>query len=308
MKEALQVAGLSIYSLRGKAHHKIVNNISFSAFPNCSLAIVGESGSGKTMTALSFMGLLPRNCYAEGSSMLGTENLLDSKVAHRLRGTKTVLIPQSGIDFLDPVFTVEQQVSETLAKMGVQKKDRRAKAATLLASVGMPDAGSVLKKYPFEISGGMAQRVILAIGMATNPDLIIADEPTRGIDAAGVDLFMERMQDIFSTAIRIIITHNIDIARQCDALLVMFQGEIMEYGPAKTILEQPMHPYTVDLLNSLPSNQHFASGELLPDIIPLVSATGCVYAPRCRLASAECFITHPHIVERNGVKRSCLNA
>ena len=169
------------------------------------------------------------------------------------------MIPQSGMEFLDPVFKIKTQINETLKLLGVPKKQWHDKAIELLKKVGLQNPETVLEQYPFEISGGMAQRVILAIGIAADPKVIVADEPTRGIDSEGVDTFIEMLETLFADKILIVVTHNIKVAEHCSRMLVMYNGEIMELGDSKEILEHTTHPYSKSLLRDIPTNREFWS-------------------------------------------------
>ena len=204
------------------------------------------------------------------------------------RGDSLVLIPQSGADFLNPVLKVRYQIAETLKKAGIQEKQALKKeSAALLQRVGFQDPEEVLNKYPFQLSGGMAQRVILAIGLAFSPKLVIADEPTRGIDEETSKLYLAQLTDIFSTSAVIMITHNISIARNCQKLLAMYAGEWMEYGDTQTILKAPVHPYTQSLIRALPDNGFVLSASFLQDDRSHLRH-GCPFYGRCPSALDIC--------------------
>lgn len=264
--ELLQVKELSIQAtlLGGQSH--ILHSLSFEAQAGKRLAIVGESGCGKSMTALAILGLLPKNCTASGQLLLQGENLLTMPARQRnaLRGREIVLIPQSGADFLNPVLTVGSQMAETLRRLGIHgKKNIKTHCHELLQAVGFAEPAELLGKYPFQLSGGMAQRVVMAMGMAGNPLLVVADEPTRGVDDETAATFMNSIVDSFPQAAVIIITHNIAVAKACERLLVMRQGNRLEYGDTAQILKNPGHPYTQSLIDALPEN-----GLKLPEVTP----------------------------------------
>ena len=306
---------LSVEHLSVKANYKegtreIISDISFSVETGERLAIVGESGCGKTMTALAIFGILPDNCEALGDILLDGENLLalSEKEMNQRRGNSLVLIPQSGADFLNPVLKVRYQIAETLKRAGIQKKQALKKeSAALLHRVGFQDPEEVLNKYPFQLSGGMAQRVILAIGLALAPKLVIADEPTRGIDDETSSLYLAQLRDFFSDSAVIMITHNISVAENCQKLLVMYAGEWMEYGDTQTILKTPVHPYTQSLIRALPDNGFTLSASFQqadrshPD-------RGCPFYGRCPSAPELCQNNKPPVTVKNGIYRRCIHA
>lgn len=253
----LKVKNLAIEAEYKDGNAKIVRNISFEVNNGERLGIVGESGCGKTMTAMSILGLLPDNCWASGEIYLEDKNILSltKREMKALRGRDIVLIPQSGSDFLNPVFKVRTQIYETLKRTRLYtKKEYEDVASKLLKKVGFNNPKEVMDRYPFQLSGGMAQRVILAIGLAVSPKVVIADEPTRGIDDETAELFLQELESIFPKSAVIVITHNIAVASSCDKLLVMRDGTIMEYGECKGIINSPKNQYTKALLNALPSN------------------------------------------------------
>lgn len=302
--DRLDVKNLVISCHSGRLKKDIVKSISFSLHSGESLAIVGESGCGKTMTAMSLFQLLPTGCRAKGEALLNGKNLLDNCKISKLRGREIVLIPQNGAEFLDPVFKIRNQIFETLRKVGVRKENREVRARELLSLAGFSNPDDVLDKYPFEISGGMAQRVILAIGMAAQPRVVIADEPTRGIDGDGVENFLGLLETIFADTILVIITHNMRVAAHCDRLLVMLGGEVMEYGCCHAILENTKHPYSVSLIRNLPTDEQYLE---LSDICTSVRKNqgGCPYYTRCGLAQETCANNFPELTQRNGWKGRC---
>lgn len=306
----ISVSHLSVKANFKKGIREIISDISFSIEKGERLAIVGESGCGKTMTALAIFGILPDNCEALGEVLLDNENLLalSEREMNKRRGDSLVLIPQSGADFLNPVLTVRYQIAETLKKAGTQKKQAlKNESIALLRRVGFQDPEEVLNKYPFQLSGGMAQRVILAIGLALSPKLVIADEPTRGIDDETSKLYFAQLADIFSNSAVIMITHNISVAINCQKLLVMYAGEWMEYGDTQTILKAPVHPYTQSLIGALPDNGFVISASFLPDDHSH-SRQGCPFYGRCPSALDSCKISKPKTTVKNGIFRRCIHA
>jgi ABC-type glutathione transport system ATPase component len=255
MSALLEVENLTIRAKLRRGESFIVRGLSFTVDARDRLGIIGESGGGKTMTALSLFGLLPGNCHASGTARLGGRDLLslNEKEIRELRGRELVLIPQSGGAFLNPVFTVRSHLRETLRRCGIRGRAAvKKKSLELLGRAGFADPADVLEKYPFQLSGGMAQRVVLAIGLAASPKLVIADEPTRGIDEESADLFLEELDRAFPEAAVIVITHNMGLAKRCKRLLVLHDGGIVEYGDSESILEAPVHSYTQSLIEALP--------------------------------------------------------
>jgi ABC-type glutathione transport system ATPase component len=260
MSALLEVENLTIKAKLRLGESFIVRGLSFVVNARDRLGIIGESGGGKTMTALSLFGLLPGNCRAFGTARLGGRDLLSlgEKEIRELRGRELVLIPQSGGAFLNPVFTVRSHLKETLRRSGIRAVVEK-KSIELLSRAGFADPADALGKYPFQLSGGMAQRVVLAIGLAAAPKLVVADEPTRGIDEESADLFLEELDRAFPEAAVIIITHNMGLAKRCNRLLVLHDGGIVEYGDSENILRAPAHPYTQSLIDALPERGFHAS-------------------------------------------------
>lgn len=268
---------------------------------------MGESGCGKTMTAMSVMGLLPANCKATGEILFDGTDLLTRRGARKLRtlrGEKIMLVPQSGGEFLNPSIRISTQIYESLRKRGVRGRNAlRAAARGLLREVGLSDAEEILDKYPFQLSGGQAQRVVLAIAASGDAELVIADEPTKGIDEETAQLFLGKIDELFPSAAVIIITHNVRVASDCDKTLVMYKGEIMEYGDTRSVLGNPSHPYTQSLIAALP-DRGFGVYARLRDPSP----AGCVFSDRCPYADDECFAAKPVFVNRDGTVRRCFRA
>jgi ABC-type dipeptide/oligopeptide/nickel transport system ATPase component len=209
------------------------------------------------MTALSLLGLLPGNCRATGTARLdGTDLLaLGEGELKKRRGRELALIPQSGGAFLNPVFTVRSHLYETLRKAGIKGAgELRRESLSLLRRAGFQEPEDALGKYPFQLSGGMAQRVVLAIGLAFSPKLVIADEPTRGIDEETAGLFLAELERAFPRSAVIIITHNIGLAKTCSRLLVIHDGRMIEYGDSEAVFRASRHPYTKSLIDGLPEN------------------------------------------------------
>ena len=251
----LTVEGLCVTGeMKDRSKNRIVRSLSFSVDEGERLAIVGRSGCGKTMTAMAILGLLPDNCSMTGSIRLDGTELMGLRTARRraLLGRDMVLLPQSGADFLNPSLTVRRQMAECLKRNGVRRAAREERMESLLGGLGFSDPGRVLRSYPFQLSGGMAQRVVMAMASAGAPRLVIADEPTKGVDRENVQLFLERLGRVFSGAAVLLITHDISVAAASDRLLVMRDGQAEEYGETQEVLRHPQSVHTHELICSLP--------------------------------------------------------
>ncbi|MBV9438914.1 MAG: ABC transporter ATP-binding protein [Candidatus Eremiobacteraeota bacterium] len=275
-----------------------VNGLSFAVEKGSTLGIVGESGSGKSVTSLSVMRLLSSNGTIErGEVLFKGENLLDKSEAEMrcIRGRHIAMIFQDPMTSLNPVLTVGEQIAEaTRLHLGLSKRDADAKAVDMLRLVHIPLAEKRLRDYPHQFSGGMRQRVMIAMALSCDPEVLIADEPTTALDVtiqAQILQLMNEMQQRLGSAI-ILITHDLGVvAETCENVLVMYGGNLVEYGTAKQIFETPKMPYTMGLLESLPRLDQ--AGERLvpiegqpPNLLRMPS--GCAFAPRCRYRMPIC--------------------
>ncbi|SVD09364.1 uncharacterized protein METZ01_LOCUS362218, partial [marine metagenome] len=236
-----------------------VDEISFSLKKGETLCIVGESGCGKSVSALSIMGLLPPSGYVKSGSAIFQNNdllLMTTKELEKLRGNRISMIFQDPGSSLNPVMRVGDQVSEIFQiHLNISKQEGRKKALEMLKQVEIPDPESRMLAFPHELSGGMAQRIMIAIALACNPDILIADEPTTALDVtiqSQILNLMSEMQLKTQTAI-ILITHDLGVvAEMADNVLVMYCGQVVEYGDVKTVFNSPIHPYTKALMKSIP--------------------------------------------------------
>jgi ABC-type dipeptide/oligopeptide/nickel transport system ATPase component len=237
-----------------------VRNVDFTVERGKTLGIVGESGCGKSLTALSLMGLLPFHAIRTADELrLGDDDLqaISMEVlAKRIRGDRIAMIFQEPMTSLNPVLSINEQLSETLiTHFGISKAEARAKSLALLEMVGISDPKRRLNQYPHHLSGGMRQRVMIAMALSCEPKLIIADEPTTALDVTIQAQILELMKDLTKSlgVSMIIITHNLGVvARYADRVNVMYAGKIIETGSAHDIYHNPQHPYTLALLNSIP--------------------------------------------------------
>lgn len=299
MNPLLEVKDLEVAFLVNKKEITCIDKVSFFVNPGEILCIVGESGSGKSVTSLSLMGLLGKNGKVTGGSVnFNGENLLTKteKEMDKIRGNEMTMIFQDALTSLNPVFTVGAQMVETMVShLKADKKTARLKAVSLLEKVGLPDAVSVMKKYPHTLSGGMRQRVMIAMALACNPKLLIADEPTTALDVTIQSQIMELIRSLnkeLGMSI-ILITHDMGlVAEMADRVLVMYAGQIVEEAKVNGLFKNPAHPYTRALLQSIPSIRDDRRRELIPiqgtvpeqyhDII------GCRFANRCPYAMEDC--------------------
>lgn len=281
-----------------------VNHLSFKVNKGSSYGIVGESGSGKTVTALTVMGLLasPPGRVDSGRICLGGKDLLlmTSEEMRKYRGDRITMIYQDPMTSLNPVLKVGFQIAEALiVHEGMSRQDAESKAIELMSATGIPDAHKRAKEYPHQFSGGMRQRIMIAMALATKPDLVIADEPTTALDVITQAQILDLLKDLqreYGMSV-ILITHDLGIvAELCDEVLVMYAGHGMEHGSAKEIFLDPKHPYTrgllesitrvdrdVDRLNSIPGT--------IPDLIS--PPKGCRFHPRCPLVFDKCVKQEP---------------
>jgi oligopeptide/dipeptide ABC transporter ATP-binding protein len=275
-----------------------VNGLSFSVEPGSTLGIVGESGSGKSVTSLSIMRLLAQNGRIErGTILFKGENLLEKSEAEmrKIRGRDIAMIFQDPMTSLNPVLTIGEQIAEaTRLHLGLNKRDALDKAVEMLTLVRIPAPEKRLRDYPHQFSGGMRQRVMIAMALSCDPAVLIADEPTTALDVtiqAQIIELMNEMQERLGSAI-VLITHDLGVvAETCENVLVMYGGNMVEYGTAKQIFETPKMPYTKGLLESLPRLDQ-AGDRLIPiDGQPpnlLRMPPGCAFAPRCRYRMPIC--------------------
>ena len=272
---------------------KAVNNVSFHVDRGETLGIVGESGSGKSVTSLSIMRLIPNppGRIVGGQIIFDGENLLDytEEEMRHIRGNRIAMIFQDPMTSLNPVLTIGRQITESLElHMKLTPKEARNRAVELLQMVGIPGAARRLDDYPHQFSGGMRQRVMIAMALSCNPELLIADEPTTALDVtiqAQILELIQRLQHELGTAV-IIITHDLGVvAGMADRVIVMYAGRVVEEGPTEEIFARPRMPYTIGLLRSIPRLDEEEGRTLTPirglppDLINLPQI--CPFSPRC---------------------------
>ena len=301
----LDVRGLkTVFRTRGGEVHA-VNSVSFHLNPGELLGVVGESGSGKSVTMMSLIGLLPSPPadVRAGSVMLGNRDLLkiSAEELRNVSGAKVGFVFQDPMTSLNPVFTVGNQIMEPLMRhLGMTKAQAQIRAAELLALVGIPDAAARLKSYPHQFSGGMRQRVMIAIALACDPDVLIADEPTTALDVTIQAQILELVKDLrkkLGMAI-VWITHDLGvIAGIADRVMVMYGGQVVEQAPVRELFSNPQHPYTRALLKTIPSltGDRAARLQVIEGQPPILigAPTACPFRARCPQAFARCESENP---------------
>lgn len=305
----LEVKNLHTFFKTRKGTVKAVNDVSYSLEPGRTVGIVGESGSGKSVSAMSILRLLDGNGYiAEGEVLFEGQDLtkLSQQEMYEIRGNKISVIFQEPMTSLNPVFTVKRQLSEPfMIHQGMNKKEAALKALEMLHAVQIPNPEAVLRQYPHQLSGGMRQRVMIAMALACKPKILIADEPTTALDVtiqAQILRLMNNLQRDNDTAI-IFITHDLGVINEmADDVVVMYCGQVVEQTSARTIFTNPeySHPYTEGLMNSIPRLDSVGQRlEPIPGAVPhpLALPKGCKFAPRCKYCTARCMEQEPELLE-----------
>jgi len=317
---ALDVDGLTVDIRTVGGTVRAVNQVSFAARRGETLALLGESGCGKSMTATALVGLLePVAEVTGGSAMLtgrdGTSDLLtvDRKVRRQLAGTELAIVFQDALTALNPLYTVGTQLAEPFRiHHGMKSKEAKRKAIELMTRVGIPQPESRLNSYPHQFSGGMRQRLLIAMAVALNPRVLIADEPTTALDVtvqAGIMALLRSLRTEYDMAV-LLITHDLAlVAEEADRVAVMYAGNIVETGLVSEVFANPRHPYTKGLLDSVPVNA--IRGEDLksiggspPDLHSI--PTGCAYQDRCPLVQDVCRSDRPELtIVGSGHQAAC---
>ena len=293
----LEVKDLNVRFNTGDGAVHAVNGINFSLASGQTLGIVGESGSGKSQSVLAMMGLLARNGSTTGQVLYQGQDVLTMS-AHKLntlRGDRMAMIFQDPMTSLNPYLTIERQMTEVLElHKGLDRKAARAMSLRMLDAVKIPDAAQRIGTYPHEFSGGMRQRVMIAMALLCEPELLIADEPTTALDVtvqAQILVLLRELQRDFKTAI-VLITHDLGVvAGVCDQVMVLYAGRVMEQGSAEDIFYRPSHPYTVGLLGAIARLDRTEQTLIaIPGSPPNMSqpSAGCPFQPRCSLAQSAC--------------------
>lgn len=281
--------GVSFETSRGPVY--AVRELSATFRAGRISGVIGESGSGKSVMGMSLLRLLPNTAKVTGECWFGDRELctLPLRELRKLRGASIGLIPQNPSASLDPVMKLKRQITEAITAHGkLTRRDAERQAAALLRRFGFEDAEDILNRYAFQMSGGMNQRLVSALGLACQPGWIIADEPTKGLDAVLRNQVYSVLREIYTRhhSSMIVITHDLYLARQlCDDICVLYMGQIVEQGSVEEVMERPRHPYTEGLLHSLPSR----GMEPIPAPDPRkLEHCGCPFYPRCPKAIPRC--------------------
>jgi len=310
----LDVEGLKTHFFTRDGVVRAVDGVSFSVAPGETLAVVGESGCGKSVTSLSILRLIasPPGRIVEGSIRFQGQDLLalSERGMRDIRGNEISMIFQEPMTSLNPVLSVGRQITETLTlHRGLSREAAKARAIEMLRLVGIPEPASRLRQYPHEFSGGMRQRVMIAIALACDPKLLIADEPTTALDVTVQAQILDLMRQLKArtgTAI-ILITHNLGVvAEMAQRVIVMYGGRKVEEAPVGALFATPRHPYTRALLSSVPRLRSSLAGNgkaRLAEIAGVVPSLkepipGCIFAPRCRHASEPCRQSYPPLEQK----------
>jgi peptide/nickel transport system ATP-binding protein len=311
----LDVRNLCVSFYDGEVWRETLKDVSFAVEPGEVVGIVGESGCGKSLTALSILSLLPR----QGARLTGQMHFegrdlvkLSEREMRDVRGRRISMVFQEPMSALDPVFPIGEQIAETVRRhFRVSGREANERAIEALAAVGIPSPRQAVKMYPASLSGGMRQRVLIAMALVCEPRLLIADEPTTALDvtiqAQIMDLLLELGQRT-GTAI-LFITHNLGlVAESCKRMLTMYAGQVVEDGAVRDILARPLHPYTAGLLGSIPRSALRKNRlQAIPGRVPSVSEmpSGCRFAPRCTYVEPRCREPQPLIEGRDARHVRC---
>ena len=298
MEPILSVKDLSVsfQAFAGTVH--AVRDVNFDLMKGETLAIVGESGSGKSVTIKAILGILAKNGHIDSGSILYQgEDMAKYKEKdfYKIRGKRISLVFQDPLSALNPIMKIGKQISEALILSGsIEKSKAKQRAIELMEAVGIPNAAERYEAYPFQFSGGMRQRIVIAIALACNPEILICDEPTTALDVTIQAQVLETMKDLrkkFGSAM-IMITHDLGIiAEVCDEVSVVYAGQIVEHGTLEDIFNHTMHPYTEGLFGSLPNiEDRKARLQPIPGLMPDPTnlPKGCPFSPRCKYCTEAC--------------------
>ncbi|MFT4082801.1 MAG: ABC transporter ATP-binding protein [Nocardioides sp.] len=315
----LEVESLSVeFAGQGRESSRVVDDVSFAIMPGQHVGLVGESGSGKSVTSLAIMGLLPsRGTTIGGSIRFQGEDLLpmSPRQRNRLAGRDIAMVFQDPMTSLNPVVTIGVQITEVIRRHAkASRAQARERAADLLAKVGIPDPRRRLREYPHQLSGGLRQRVLIAIALACEPKLLIADEPTTALDVTIQAQVLEVLAELVAEtgAALLMITHDLGVvAGLCDQVNVIYSGRIVEKAPRDALFAEPSHPYTGGLLESVPRLEAPRGVPLRPipgsptQVLPW--ETGCAFAPRCGRRTDRCVTEPPELTGQAGREVRCFH-
>ncbi|MDA8739604.1 ATP-binding cassette domain-containing protein [Rhodobacteraceae bacterium] len=310
----LKVENLSVEFQTNDGAVQAVKDLSFELEKGGSLAIVGESGSGKSQTAFSIMGLLADNGRSSGRVMIEGQDILNLPTSelNTYRAEKMAMIFQDPMTSLNPYLRISEQMVEVLVHhRGMSKREAMARAITMLDAVRIPEAKNRVHMYPHEFSGGMRQRVMIAMALLCEPELLIADEPTTALDVTVQDQIMSLLSDLqkeFQMSL-VLITHDLGVvAQSCEKVLVLYGGQMMEYDDIKPLFASPSHPYTKALLSAIPRlDQGNEALNAIPGNPPnmMNMPKGCPFSPRCEYVAEHCRTERAMVVPSGSGLRAC---
>ena len=295
----LEISDLKTYFPTQSGIVRAVDTIDLSIRERETFGLIGETGCGKTVLGLTLMRLLHPTTTVEGTIRYREKNLLTISEAEMrlIRGEEIAMILQNPTTSLNPVMRVGEQIAEAIRlHQGLRRRAAKEKAVEMLDAVRIPSPAQRANEYPHEFSGGMKQRAMIAMGLACDPALIIADEPTKGLDVTIKAQITELIKETAKEKAMLLITHDLGVARAlCDRIALMYAGELVEYATTEEIFENPLHPYTRGFLGSLPGNGLVPIPGMSPSLIDLPD--GCRFHPRCSHAKAVCRKKHPELIE-----------
>lgn len=313
----LSVRNLEVEFSTERGIIRAIDDVSFDVMPGETLGLVGESGCGKSVTSLGILGLIPSppGRITAGSIKLNGRELvgLPESEYRRIRGSEISMIFQEPMTALNPVFRVSNQMIDVLMRhQGMTRRQARTRAVEMLALVGIPSPDKRIDEYPHEMSGGMRQRVMIAMAMSCEPKLLLADEPTTALDVTTQAQVMEqivKLQEELGTAV-LLVTHDLGVvAETCNRAVVMYAGTVVEEAPIEALFEHPQHPYAEGLLKSIPRITEEKLGELptIPGSVPdlLLLPPGCRFADRCHKTDEKCHREEPALVWNNSQAVAC---
>jgi oligopeptide transport system ATP-binding protein len=312
----LSVSNLTVQIPGSSEPVTIVDRVSYTVLPGSVFGIAGESGSGKTISVLALLGLAPLDAKISGTAMFAGKDLLrlPQGALRNIRGREVAMVFQDPMTSLHPMMTIDRQLTEHARHhLKLSHRDAQNRAIELLEEVRIPDPVGALRAYPHQFSGGMRQRIAIAMALMCRPQLLIADEPTTALDVtvqAGILRLLDRLRKRFALSV-ILITHDLGVMSSiADDLTIFYAGRVIESGPTRDILQQPRHPYTAGLLASLPNREAPEGGRLVPIMgsspSPQRRPTGCAFHPRCKYVQASCSVDVPALASIDGQVRRML--
>lgn len=308
MSKLLEIKNLNVSFTRGNSATQVISDLSLSLAPNETLGIVGESGSGKSVTSLATMRLLPPNtAKVTGEILFKQENLLQASESEMqsIRGNRIAMIFQEPMTSLNPIHTCGKQIAESvrLHHKRITKKEAEAKALSLLEQCGIPAPQQRMREYPHQLSGGMRQRIMIAIALSCDPELLIADEPTTALDVTIQAQILELLKNLRRDRKMgiVMITHDLGVVYDfCDRVVVVYTGEVVESAPVSALFATPLHPYTEGLIGALPQlDKDVARLSAIEGMVPDAAdmPKGCHFHPRCPHANERCRAEHPQLLD-----------